>query len=99
MHDGDAECGCFARAAHDDRLAVEKDLAGVGLLYAGEDAHERGFACAVLADQHVDGIAAYAEVDVIERSQAGILLDDVACFEDEVFIHARACAMACCHAA
>ena len=45
--------GCWRRrrSRRRDRLAAEQDLAGIGLVDAGEDAHQRRLAGAVLADQ------------------------------------------------
>ncbi len=47
-----------------DRLAVDADLAAVGLVEAVEDRHQRRLAGAVLADDAVDGAAPDREVDV-----------------------------------
>ena len=47
-----------------DRLTVDPDLAGVGVVEAVEDRHQRRFAGAVLADDAVDGAAAHREMDV-----------------------------------
>ena len=60
------------------RLAVEQDLALRRLLDAGDDLHQRRFAGAVLADQHVDGAGPHFEVDVLDRHRAGIDLGDAA---------------------
>ena len=43
-----------ARAAERDRLAVDQDLALVGLVEAVQDVHQRGLAGAVLAEQGED---------------------------------------------
>ena len=43
-----------AGIGNDDRLAVDQDLALVGLEQAEQDVHQRGLAGAVLADDGVD---------------------------------------------
>ena len=73
MHHADP--GADRRQAVGDRhgLAVDADLAGVGLVEAVEDRHQRRLAGAVLADDAVDGAAADGEVDVpvgLDRPEA-----------------------------
>ena len=48
-----------------DRLAIDADLAGIGLVEAVEDRHQRRFAGAVLADNAVDRALADRQVDVL----------------------------------
>ena len=65
MHHADAVADRLARRADADRLAVDPDLAGVGLVEAVEDRHQRRLAGAVLADDAVDDAALDDEIDVI----------------------------------
>ena len=66
-----------ARRCERDLLAVEEDPAERRLLDAGDDLHQRRFAGAVLADQHVDGALADLEIGALDRDGAGIDLRDV----------------------
>ena len=50
-HHADAHAVRVGGVGQPDRLAVEQDLARVGLVDAGEDAHQRRFAGAVLAHE------------------------------------------------
>ena len=65
MHHADAVADRLARRADPDRLAVDADFAGVGLVEAVENRHQRRFAGAVLADDAVDDAAFDDEIDVI----------------------------------
>ena len=47
-----------------------------GRLDSAEDLHQRGLACAVLAEQHGDRSAADIEVDALERVGAAVGLAD-----------------------
>ena len=60
----------FARRRHLDDLAVDDDLALVGVVEAVEDVHQRRLAGAVLAEQRVHLAAAEIEVDVVVRDDA-----------------------------
>ena len=53
------------RRADRDRLAVDADLAGIRLVEAVEDRHQRRLAGAVLADDAVDRAALDREVHVL----------------------------------
>ena len=57
---------------------VDRDLARVGLLDAGQQLAERALARAVLAAQRVTRAAAHVEADVLERARPGEALADVA---------------------
>ena len=57
-------------------LAVDADLAVVGLLHAVEDLHQRRLAGAVLPDEGVDGARADGEVDVVVGDDAREALAD-----------------------
>jgi hypothetical protein len=55
------------------RLAVDEDLAAIGLIEAVEDAHQRRLAGAVLADDAVDLALGDGEMDVaigVDRAEA-----------------------------
>ena len=65
-------------AAQDDRLAAQEDLAGVRLVDAGQDAHQRRLAGAVLADQAHHLVRPELEAHRLERMHAGKALVDAA---------------------
>ena len=65
MHHADAVADRLARRADPDRLAVDADFAGVGLVEAVENRHQRRFSGAVLADDAVNDAAFDDEIDVI----------------------------------
>ena len=67
---GDALERALRRARVVDRLAVERDLAGVGGQHAGDEIEERGFAGAVRADQRVDVAARHIHVEFVQRVEA-----------------------------
>ena len=67
-----------ARRAERHGLAVDADLARVGLVEPGQDVHERALAGAVLAEQGVDLARPQVEVDVVVGDDAGEALDDAA---------------------
>ena len=67
---GDAETLRLRGAADGDRLAGEQDLAAVGLVDAGDDLDQRGFAGAVLAKQRMDFAGTNLEVHIDERIHA-----------------------------
>ena len=75
---GDAEALRFRGAADLDRLAGEQDFAAVGLIDAGDDLDQRGFAGAVLAEQRMDLAGVKGERDVFERLRRVEALGDVA---------------------
>ena len=58
------------------RLAGDEDLAGVGLIDAAQDLHQRRFAGAVLADQADDLSGLDLDRDVLQRVHAGEALVD-----------------------
>ena len=58
IDDRDAELEHPLRRRPGDLFAVDRDLAGIGLVGAGKDLHQRRFAGAVLADQPVHLAAA-----------------------------------------
>ena len=60
-----ASCGL----ANWQRLAVDRDLARVGPMHAAENADQRRFAGAVLADQRVDFARHHVEIDAVERAR------------------------------
>ncbi len=55
---------------------AEGDLAGVGLVGAGQHLDQGGLAGAVLAEQAVHLAGRDVEVDAVQRADAGELLDD-----------------------
>ena len=65
VHHADAGMDRIAGRADGDRLAADADLAGIGLVEAVEDRHQRRFAGAVLTDDAVDRAALDREVHVL----------------------------------
>ena len=63
VHEADAHLLGFRRRGNADRLAVEDDLAAVGLKNAVDDVHQGRLASAILAGQGVDLAAPQLEVD------------------------------------
>ncbi len=70
------------RGVHRDRLALDEDLALVGLVDAVDDVHERRLAGAVLTEERVHLAAAKIEVDSIVRDDPRKALRDAAQFQD-----------------
>ncbi len=60
----------FERRGDGDALAVQEDLALVGVVEAVENVHQRRLAGAVLAEQRMHLSAAQVEVDVVVRDDA-----------------------------
>jgi hypothetical protein len=65
-------------------LSGKIDLPAVGREHAGQNMHQRAFACAVFTDQRMDLAAANFQIDAVERFDAGELLDDAAGIEQHV---------------
>ena len=79
LEDGaDAERQALARRADAHGPAAQADLAGVGLVDAGEQADQRRLAGAVLAEQHMDLAGMEIEGDVVVGDDAGERLGDAA---------------------
>ena len=84
VDDADAE---LLRVLGRDRLvglAVEEELALVGVVDAGQQLHQRRLAGAVLADQREDLAGVQVEVHVLERLDAGEALADALDVEEEL---------------
>ena len=80
MDHADAVAIASPRRADADRLAVDADLAGVGVVEAVEDRHQRRLAGAVLADDAVDDAALDDEIDVlvgVDRAEALVDADQL----------------------
>src|SRR5262249_57962393 len=60
---------------------ADQNLAGVFPVRAAEDLHQRRFARAVLAEQHVDVAGLERQIDAVERDHAGKRLADTAHLE------------------
>ena len=78
MHHADAEGDGVARTRDLRGVAIDDNLAGIGLQQAVEDVHQGGFARAVLADKGVDFAAPHLEADVVVGQHARPALGDVA---------------------
>ena len=92
MDHADAEVHRVARRAHRHLFAVQQDLAAVaaGLLNDGhseQNVHQRGFACAVLAEQRVNLARPDVQVHALEHGVSGILLADVFHLQGVCFVH------------
>jgi hypothetical protein len=55
-----------------DHRSIYGDLAGVPRHRATDDFHQRGFARAVFAEQHVDFAGHQVQVHTVERDNAGV---------------------------
>ena len=75
------------RRAEHGRLAVDQDLALVGVVEPVEDVHQRRLAGAVLAEQRVHLALAQVEVDVVVRDDAGEALRDPTKLENGPLVH------------
>jgi hypothetical protein len=73
---GDAVALGVAAVLEADRLAVDRDGAGVGLVEAGEHLDQGALAGPVLADQRVDLADSHLEVDTTEGRDPGERLGD-----------------------
>ena len=58
-------------------LAVENDLASIGLMCSGDDLDERGLACTVFTSKSVNLSGFEVEVNIIESFYSGKNLSDV----------------------
>ena len=79
---GDAQSLRLRGASDRDRLAVEQDLAAIGLMHAGDDLDERRLAGAVLAEQRVNFAGMKGERDILERLGGVEALGDAADLQD-----------------
>ncbi len=71
VHTGDTGCRRFVRVFESLLLAVDINLALVGLMYAGQHLDQRGLARAVLTNQAQDFARLDREVHLVERENAG----------------------------
>ena len=78
MDHADARRVRVGGAAQARRRAVDDDLARIRLIHALDDARQRGFAGAVLADQHQDFPSADRQGDVRQRLHHAKALADAA---------------------
>ncbi len=88
----DAEFASPLRGGQPDRATVDSYRACVRRVHPGEDFHQRGFTCAVLADQHVHLAGSDSEVDSIQRERVGEALGDslgLQNFSPDVATHQR----------
>ena len=85
-HHADAVRHRIGGVEEDDWLAVEQDAPGSRAFDAGDHLHQRRFAGAVLADQHVDRPASYDEIGALDRDGAGIDLGHALEAEDDVSV-------------
>ena len=70
----------FAQIVHDshaDVAPVDFDATAIHRLRAAQDLHQRRFARAILAEQHVNFSRIQVEVHLVERFNAGKLLLDL----------------------
>ena len=74
-------------AVQRDRTAPVADGALVWEINAGENVHQRGFACAVLPQQRVDLTGVQGQVHVFIGDDAGKALGDAAHFQQGLLFH------------
>ena len=97
VHHADAVGDGIARVFHADRGAVDADLAGIGVVEAVEDAHQRRLAGAVLADDAGDRALLDAQrhaahgMDVAERFLDALELDRRSGFHHRLDVTCRNC--------
>ena len=77
-HHADAQASGLCRVAHDLRLTLPDNGAGVRLRHTVNDLHQRAFARAVLAQQRVDFSGLDGQVDSVVCQTAGVLFGDMA---------------------
>ena len=78
MHEAHAELAELpGRERQPDGLAVDEQLAGVGLVEAGEDLDQRRLAGAVLPEEAVDLPGEHVEVDTAQRARPAEALRQV----------------------
>ena len=82
MHHPDPVLDRGARRVDRDLLAVDEDLARVGMVEPVEDVHQRRLAGAVLAEQRVHLAGQQVEVDPVVREHAGEALRDLSELEN-----------------
>ena len=76
MDEGDARVQGLGGGMEGDGLAVQNDLALVGLQYAAQDVHQRGFARAVFAQQRADFSCLQAEIHLPQHVVGAEGFDD-----------------------
>ena len=81
VHHADVQRGGVVGIVDLNLFAVLLDDSGLGLIEAEEDAHQRRFSGAVLAEQGMDLALAQLQCDVVVRLDAGELLGDVKHFD------------------
>ncbi len=81
VHHADSGAHRVAGAVEVLHVVVEQDDALVGRVQPVQDVHQRGLACAVLAEQAVDLARLDHEIDVVVRDEAAEPLRDPAEFE------------------
>ena len=79
VDDADAVPRGVPDASQRHLASVDHQAATVKPLHTGEDAHQRGLACPVLADQHVHRACVNLEVHTGQRGHAAVALDDAPC--------------------
>jgi hypothetical protein len=82
VHHPDPVVDRLARRVDPHRLALDQDLALVGVVEPVEDVHQRRLAGAVLAEERVDLAAPELEIDVVVREDAREALGHPPQFED-----------------
>ena len=82
VDDGDTQRWGIGRLMQRLRLAIDEELAFIGLHDPADDPDQRRFARAVLAQDPVDLAWAQVEVHSIKGTNTGIVLGDTAELED-----------------
>ena len=86
--DGDAELMRFGDRVDVDLFALDKDLALVGVVYAGQNLHQRRLACAVFPHKAKDLALVDVQVDLVQRLDAGETFAD-AFHAEQLFRHVQ----------
>ena len=81
VHHADALGDGIVRIEHRTGLAVDENLAAIGLVEAVEHVHQRGLARAVFAQQGVNLALFQSQIDVVVGEHARESLGDAACFK------------------
>ena len=91
MHHANAQCIGIVRIIDLDFHAILLDNALFRLIQAEQDAHQRGLACAVFAEERMDLAMAKLERDVVVCNDTGEPLGDIQHFDCILFVTQTDC--------
>ena len=81
VHHGDANGGSLGWALQINLAALPQHLAGIAFQHSRHDLHQRGLACAVLAEQKVNFTLTHRKISIGERRDSSETLLDSLQFE------------------